>query len=127
LSSSRGSRAGRSRRARALLIAGPLEIAPAERRALIEGVSCRLGPIDTRVLAALAQAPGRVIAREQLFAAIGRAQIDGGPHDRRCRLPSAVCRLRARLGAAAPRWELIHTHAARGYRFEPTRRRSPSG
>ena len=110
------------RRSTSLLVAGPLEIAPAAHLAVIEGASCRLRPLDTRVLVALAQAPGHVIGREQLFAAIGRP--DAHPEDRT--IDVAICRLRARFAAAAPRWELIHTHPARGYRFEPARRRRPA-
>jgi DNA-binding response OmpR family regulator len=101
-----------------LVVAGPLEITPSERLAVIDGASARLRPLDTRVLVALAQAPGRVIPREELFAAIGRAAP--APEDRT--IAVAVCRLRTRLGALAPHWELIHTHIARGYRFEPTLR-----
>jgi DNA-binding response OmpR family regulator len=96
------------------LIAGPLEVRPAEQVAVVNGVTTLgLTRHELGLLIALARRSGAVIGREELAEhAWGRPL---GLGDRS--VDVYVRRLRMKLAAAAPGWEFIHTHFAFGYRF----------
>lgn len=97
------------------LLAGRLEIRPEEHAALVDGRPLSLTMRELQLLVTLADHPQRIMTREELFAAVWGAEPR--PDDRS--VDVYVSRLRAKLGAALPGLQLIHTHNGIGYRFSP--------
>lgn len=94
---------------------GRLEIRPEEHAALVDGRPLSLTVRELQLLQAMAERPQRILTREELFAAVwhGRPRRDDRSVD------VYISRLRAKLGAALPGTQLIHTHNGIGYRFSP--------
>ena len=95
--------------------AADLEIRPAEHLVLARGRALTLSVRELDVLAALAERTGRVITREALYEAVWGGTLR---HDDRS-VDVYVHKLRAKLAAALPDWQFIHTHFGFGYRFAP--------
>ena len=95
--------------------AGRLEIRPEEHAALVDGRPLSLTMRELQLLVTLASHPQRIMTREELFAEVWGSQPR--PEDRS--VDVYISRLRAKLGAALPGVQLIHTHNGIGYRFSP--------
>ncbi len=97
------------------LPAGRLEIRPEEHAALVDGRPLSLTMRELQLLVTLASHPQRIMTREELFAEVWGSHPR--PEDRS--VDVYISRLRAKLGAALPGMQLIHTHNGIGYRFSP--------
>jgi DNA-binding response OmpR family regulator len=94
-----------------------LEIRPAEGLAVAEGRPLGLSPREAALLTTLAQARGRVVAREELYRRAWGHELRPGDRS----IDVYVHKLRHKLEAALPGRSFIHTHVGFGYRFEPLR------
>ena len=94
---------------------GRLEIRPEEHAALVDGRPLALTMRELQLLTTLADHPQRIMTREELFAAVWGSQ----PRREDRSVDVYVSRLRAKLAAALPGQQLIHTHNGIGYRFSP--------
>jgi DNA-binding response OmpR family regulator len=94
---------------------GRLEIRPEEHAALVDGRPLSLTMRELQLLVTLAGHPQRIMTREELFAEVWGSQ----PRRDDRSVDVYVSRLRAKLGAALPDTQLIHTHNGIGYRFSP--------
>ena len=108
-----GQGTGQSRGARTA--AGACEIRPDEHAALVDGRPLSLTMRELQLLVTLAGHPQRIMTREELFAEVWGSQ----PRRDDRSVDVYVSRLRAKLGAALPGTQLIHTHNGIGYRFSP--------
>lgn len=97
------------------LHAGPLEIRPGQRSALVDGRVLALTVRELELLVALARRAEQIVPREELYASVWDAPF------RRCdrSVDVYVSKLRQKLEAALPEWRYIHTHFGFGYRFSP--------
>lgn len=100
-----------------VLRAGPLEVRPSDSLALAEGRPLTLSRREFQVLTALARHTGRILNRGQLFEQAWGGEMRAGDRS----VDVYVHKLRAKLEAALPQWEFIHTHVGFGYRFAPER------
>jgi DNA-binding response OmpR family regulator len=98
-----------------VLVAGDLEIRPAEHLARARGRTLSLSVRELELLAALARREGRVVPREELYATVWGAPLR--TQDRS--VDVYVHKLRTKLADALPEWGFIHTHFGFGYRFQP--------
>lgn len=96
---------------------GALEIHPAEGLAVADGDALALSVHELHLLVALAQREGRVVSREELYAIGWGGTLRDGDRT----IDVYVHRLRAKLDAALPGWQHIHTHVGFGYRLSPVR------
>ena len=97
--------------------AGPLEIRPADFVVLKDGRPLALTVKELALLTALARRTGRIVAREELYAAVW-----GQPLRRLDRsVDIYVSKLRSKLEHELPEWRFIHTHFGFGYRFSAER------
>ncbi len=97
------------------IIAGELEIRLDQFQAFVGGQSLDLTRREFELLHMLSDAPGRVLAREEIYQRVwGYAMAHG---DRS--VDVFIRKLRQKLDAASPGWRYIHTHFGIGYRFEP--------
>lgn len=97
------------------IVAGDLVVRSDDHLVVAGGRPLRLSRREVALLTELAARPGRIVPREELYAAVW-----GGPlrdHDRS--VDVYVHKLRTKLAAALPEWEYIHTHFGFGYRFSP--------
>ena len=97
-----------------VLMAGELEIRPAEHLARARGRALSLSVRELDLLAALARREGRVVPREELYSTVWGAPLR--TQDRS--VDVYVHKLRSKLALALPEWEFIHTHFGFGYRFQ---------
>jgi DNA-binding response OmpR family regulator len=97
------------------LASGRLEIRPQEHAALVDGRPLSLTMRELQLLVTLAEHPQRIMTREELFAEVWGSE----PRRDDRSVDVYVSRLRAKLGAALPGTQLIHTHNGIGYRFSP--------
>jgi DNA-binding response OmpR family regulator len=93
---------------------GELEIRPGEYRALCAGRPIDLAPRELALLTELARRSGRIVSREELYAAAWERPFR--PDDRS--VDVYVRKLRAKLARVRPETEFIHTHFGFGYRLE---------
>jgi two-component system, OmpR family, response regulator BaeR len=91
-----------------------LVIAPEAYRAVLDGMSLDLTPVEFRLLETLAASPGRVYSRAAL---LERLYDDHRIVSDRT-VDSHVKNLRRKLGEAAPARDLIHSVYGVGYRLE---------
>ena len=98
-----------------VLSAGRLEVRPAEGLVLVDGIPLRLSVREVDLLAALLQRADRIVSRHELHAAVWRRPLRPGDRS----VDVYVHKLRAKLAAALPGCELIHTHVGFGYRLAP--------
>ena len=98
-----------------VLRSAELEIRPYEFLALVGGRPLRLTVRELQLLIALAERAGRIVSREELYAAVW-----GEPWRKSDRSVDVyVGKLRQKLEVTSPRWRYIHTHFGFGYRFAP--------
>ena len=98
-----------------VIVVADLEIRPDERIALAAGRTLPLSSREITLLAALARSEGRIVSREDLYAAVW-----GGPLRATDRSVDVyVHKLRSKLDNALPGWRFIHTHFGFGYRLAP--------
>jgi DNA-binding response OmpR family regulator len=96
-----------------VLTEGELEIRPGEFLALAHGNPLALTVRELSLLCALARRSGRIVSREELYAVVW-----GRPFRKEERSVDVYVRkLRAKLEAALPQDQFIHTHFGFGYRF----------
>lgn len=94
--------------------AADLELRPAEGMVLARGRAVCLSVRELALLAALARRHGMVVSRAELYESVW-----GGPlRDDDRSVDVYVHKLRAKLTAALPDWNFIHTHFGFGYRFD---------
>jgi DNA-binding response OmpR family regulator len=98
-----------------VLLAGELEIRPAEHLARARGRALSLSVRELDLLAALARREGRIVPREELYETVWGAPLR--IQDRS--VDVYVHKLRTKLADALPEWGFIHTHFGFGYRFQP--------
>ena len=98
-----------------VLRAGPLEVRPTERVALVRGNPLTLTVRELQLLTALAHRPNQVVSRSDLYCSVWEGELRS--YDRS--VDVYVSKLRAKLEAALPDWRYIHTHFGFGYRFDP--------
>lgn len=99
---------------------GQLEIRPGEHIALADGRTLPLSTRELGVLAALARNEGRIVSREDLYAAVWGAPFRATDRS----VDVYVHKLRSKLADALPGWRFIHTHFGFGYRLAPERRQA---
>lgn len=102
------------------LVAGELEIRPGDHVAVARGRVLNLTVHELGLLAELARAQGRVLARDELYALVWGGRLRS--HDRS--IDVYVHKLRSKLAEALPEWAFIHTHFGFGYRFSAERSHS---
>ncbi|HWH46107.1 MAG TPA: response regulator transcription factor [Thermoleophilaceae bacterium] len=98
-----------------ILRVGPIEIRPAEYRALAGDQMLALTPHELELLTALARRAGRIVDRKELYEVVWSRELR--PDDRS--VDVYVRRLRAKLAKELPGWTVIHTHVGFGYRLSP--------
>jgi DNA-binding response OmpR family regulator len=97
------------------LVAGELEIRSDQFQAFADGRSADLTRREFELLHLLAEAPGLVLRREEVYQRVwGYAMAHG---DRS--VDVFVRKLRRKLDRVSPGWRYIHTHFGIGYRFQP--------
>jgi DNA-binding response OmpR family regulator len=97
--------------------AGELEIRPSEFVAVARGRALTLSVRELELLAALGRRQGRIVPREELYQTVWGLPMRTADRS----VDVYVHKLRAKLAAALPQWEFIHTHFGFGYRFQPER------
>lgn len=97
------------------VLVGEVEIRADRYQAFVSGSSLGLTRREYEVLALLAEEPGRVIQREDIYQRVwGYAMAHG---DRS--VDVFVRKVRLKLEQLSPGWNYIHTHFGIGYRFDP--------
>jgi DNA-binding winged helix-turn-helix (wHTH) protein len=100
-----------------VLRAGAIEIRPAEFLALVDGRPLNLTARELDLLTALVLRQGRIVSREELYAAVWEE-----PYRKSDRSVDVyVAKLRQKLDDALPATRFIHTHFGFGYRLEQER------
>jgi DNA-binding response OmpR family regulator len=97
---------------------GPLEIAPDQRLARVDGRALTLSVRELRLLTALARQPDRILTRDQLFSFVWDRPMRPGDRS----VDVYVRKLRVKLESALPGYAFIHTHFGMGYRLAAERR-----
>jgi len=97
------------------ILAGNLVIRPEEFLVHADGRPLVLTVREFDLLVALARREGRVLTREELYAAVWRQPFRRSERS----VDVYVAKLRQKLEGAAPGWQYIHTHFGFGYRFDP--------
>jgi DNA-binding response OmpR family regulator len=94
-----------------------LEVLPDEFIAVAAGRPLSLTARELDLLTALVERSGRIVSREELFAAVWRE-----PYRKSDRSVDVyIGKLRQKLDDALPGRRFIHTHFGFGYRFQPER------
>src|SRR5215213_862925 len=95
--------------------AGQVEIRLDQFQAYVDGRSIELTRREFELIRLLAESPGHVLEREEIYQRVwGYAMAHG---DRS--VDVFVRKLRQKLEKASPEWRYIHTHFGIGYRFAP--------
>ena len=95
------------------LTIGEVEIRPDQFQAFVGGVSADLTRREFELIQLLAETPGQVLQREEIYQRVwGYAMVHG---DRS--VDVFVRKLRQKLERVSPDWRYIHTHFGIGYRF----------
>jgi DNA-binding response OmpR family regulator len=97
------------------VIAGALEIRPEEYLVLAAGRPVPMTVRELGLLCALAERPGRIVSRPELYAVVWQRPFPKGDRS----VDVYVRKLRHKLEEALPEWRFIHTHFGFGYRFAP--------
>jgi DNA-binding response OmpR family regulator len=105
----------RQRTAPEVFTIGALEIRPDERIALAGGRTLPLSTRELGLLAELARSHGRIVSREDLYAAVWGAPLRATDRS----VDVYVHKLRSKLADALPGWRFIHTHFGFGDRLAP--------
>ncbi len=95
--------------------AGELEVRADQYQAFVSGQSVDLTRREFELLQLLAEAPGLVLQREEIYQRVwGYAMAHG---DRS--VDVFVRKVRQKVERLSPEWRYIHTHFGIGYRFQP--------
>ncbi len=94
---------------------GPLELRPSEGFASASAIALQLSVREFGLLMEPARNDGRIVRREELYAAVWGEPLRQGDRT----VGVYVRRLRVKLSQALPTWSFIHTHVGFGYRFAP--------
>jgi DNA-binding response OmpR family regulator len=97
------------------MVVGDIEIRPDEYVALAGGRPLRLTVRELNLLTALAERHGRIVSREELYAAVWEEQYRKTDRS----VDVYIARLRQKLDEAIPGHRYIHTHFGFGYRLSP--------
>jgi DNA-binding response OmpR family regulator len=97
------------------MVVGDIEIRPEEYVALAAGTPLRLTVRELNLLTALAERHGRIVSREELYAAVWEEQYRKTDRS----VDVYIARLRQKLDEAIPGRRYIHTHFGFGYRLSP--------
>jgi DNA-binding response OmpR family regulator len=92
---------------------GQLEVRPGERVALASGRALILSVREFALLVEFARRKERIVSREELFKLVWGGALRSGDRS----VDVYVHKLRAKLEAAMPGWQFIHTHPGFGYRL----------
>ena len=96
-----------------ILTIGPLEIAPEDHLARVDGHTLTLSFRELRLLTELARRADRIVSREELFELVWERSMRPGDRS----VDVYVRKLRVKLETAMPGWDFIHTHFGFGYRL----------
>lgn len=92
-----------------------VEIRPDELQVLVDGKWVGFTVREFELFLLLAERTDSVVQRPEIYSLIWQGQMPA--RDRS--VDVLVRKVRAKLAAAAPDWEYIHTHFGIGYRFSP--------
>lgn len=101
--------------AREPIVAGDLQIRADQFQAFCEGRSLDLTRREFELLHLLADNPGSVLEREEIYQRVWGYQMAHGDRS----VDVFVRKLRQKIKSFSPEWEYIHTHFGVGYRFSP--------
>lgn len=101
--------------AREPIVAGDLQIRADQFQAFCEGRSLDLTRREFELLHLLADNPGSVLEREEIYQRVWGYQMAHGDRS----VDVFVRKLRQKIKTFSPEWEYIHTHFGVGYRFSP--------
>jgi len=91
------------------------EIRRSEGLVLAGGHALTLSVREFQLLLAMVDRAGGIVRRDELCRAVWHRELRPGDRS----VDVYVSKLRAKLEAAAPRRQFIHTHPGFGYRFQP--------
>jgi DNA-binding response OmpR family regulator len=97
------------------VVAGEVEIRADQFQAFVGGRSLDLTRREFELLQLLAQAPGQVLEREEIYGRVWGYTMAHGDRS----VDVFVRKLRQKIERASTGWKYIHTHFGIGYRFEP--------
>src|SRR3954447_25957654 len=97
------------------VMAGELEVRPDQFQAYVGGQNLELTRREFELLHLLAESPGHVLQREEIYQRVWGYTMAHGDRS----VDVFVRKLRQKLEAASPTWRYIHTHFGIGYRFQP--------
>jgi DNA-binding response OmpR family regulator len=95
-----------------------IDVRPSEFTALVGGEPLGLTVRELALLSALVERRGRIVSREELYAAVWGEALRKDDRS----VDVYVARLRQKLAEALPDRRFIHTHFGFGYRFAPAPR-----
>ena len=101
--------------AREPIVAGELAIRADQFQAFCEGRSLDLTRREFELLHLLADNPGAVLEREEIYQRVWGFQMAHGDRS----VDVFVRKLRQKIAMFSPGWDYIHTHFGVGYRFAP--------
>ena len=101
--------------AREPIVAGELAIRADQFQAFCEGRSLDLTRREFELLHLLADNPGAVLEREEIYQRVWGFQMAHGDRS----VDVFVRKLRQKISTFSPGWDYIHTHFGVGYRFAP--------
>jgi DNA-binding response OmpR family regulator len=96
------------------LVAGELDVRPDQFQAYVGGSNLDLTRREFELLHLLAESPGQVLQREEIYQRVWGYTMAHGDRS----VDVFVRKLRQKLEAASPDWRYIHTHFGIGYRFQ---------
>src|SRR3954468_20221399 len=96
------------------VVAGELEVRPDQFQAYVGGQNLELTRREFELLQLLAESPGLVLQREEVYQRVWGYTMAHGDRS----VDVFVRKLRQKLEAASPTWRYIHTHFGIGYRFQ---------
>jgi len=96
------------------LVVGELEIRSDQFQAYVAGGTLDLTRREFELLNTLAEAPGRVLEREEIYRRVWGYEMAHGDRS----VDVFVRKLRSKIQKQSPGWDYIHTHFGIGYRFE---------
>jgi len=97
------------------IVAGDLQIRADQFQAFCEGRSLDLTRREFELLHLLADNPGSVLEREEIYQRVWGYQMAHGDRS----VDVFIRKLRQKIASSSPGWEYIHTHFGVGYRFSP--------
>jgi DNA-binding response OmpR family regulator len=96
------------------VVVGELEIRSDQFQAFVSGCSVDLTRREFELLNTLAESPGKVLEREEIYRRVWGYEMAHGDRS----VDVFVRKLRSKIEKQSPEWAYIHTHFGIGYRFE---------